>query len=271
MLTPIQALTSALLTALLVQFLTLKFTTDNQTELFDNSNNVNDHENQIINLVPESNPIIPIPDSRSEEPEEVNKLLDAIFVSHGAEDKSEEPGIPVDVVEAVDDQIKVLELVESTESEIVIRKKVLHLDTDNFDALYTADWLILAYTPWYPQSIQYLQHFQDRFTDALTEFNSTLKLGALDCQSHPRLAAILNVRSYPSLHLVTNSGRLREWPFPLSNLNQQSLRFLLNAEWRHLPVYQLLQLDNKDNPNIFLSEIQIKFFNTLTSLIVRIK
>ncbi len=269
MLTPIQALTSALLTALIVQFLTLKFTTDNQIELVDYSNDVNDHKNQITNLVPESNPIIPIPNSRIEEPEELNKLLDAIFVSHGTEDKSEEPGIPVDVVEEVDDKIN--EQNEPIKPEIAIRKQLLHLDAGNFDSIYTNDWLILAYTPWYPQSLQYLQHFQDRFTGALTEFNSTLKLGVIDCQAHPRLAALLNVRSYPSLHLVTTSGRLREWPFPLTHLNQQSLRFLLNAEWRHLPVYQLLQLDNKDNPNIFLNEIQIKFFNNLTSLIVRIK
>lgn len=274
MLTPIQAITSALLTAVLVQFLTLKFSDYQQKELFKSEENVTRTKEIVPNITK-----IPIQDSRSEEPEEVNKLLDAIFVTHGVEDKPEEKQSKVEevleqivIVTEQNEHFQPAENNKTVDIEpSVTHKVVLNLDSKSFNSIYTSDWLILAYTPWYPQSLQYFRHFTDHFMDTLTEANSSLNLATLDCQAHPRLAALLNARSYPSLHLVTSSARLREWPFPLAQLNQQTLRFLINSEWRHLPVYQLLQLDEKDNPNIYLNEIQIKIFNSIARIIVNLK
>jgi len=121
--------------------------------------------------------------------------------------------------------------------------------------------LFFRHVPWYPSSKEYLNHF-------ITEFPSipanSFNLAILDCHSHPFLAAALNVRQYPSLHLVTKSGRLREWPFELRPIDQETLRFIVNGHWKHLPVYQLLKsIDDKHQ--LFLSFIQIKAFNLFSS------
>ena len=124
---------------------------------------------------------------------------------------------------------------------------------------------LFSLVPWYPSAIEYLNHFKTEF--ALIPQNTPINLATIDCHSYPFLAAVLNVRRYPSLLLVTQSGRLREWPFELKPLDQTALSFIINGHWKHLPVYQLLKPYN-DNHQLFLSFTQIKAFNSFTQLTV---
>ena len=125
------------------------------------------------------------------------------------------------------------------------------------------------HVPWHPGSQLYLDHFLAAFTAAVaTCHSSNLNLAVLDCHSNPLLAAALNVRQYPSLHLVSESGCLREWPFELKTLDQESLRFIVHEHWRHLPVYQHIK-PISDKQSLLLPLIQIKIFNKILSFIVK--
>lgn len=286
MLTPIQAILSALLTAVLVQFLTQR------------ALNYSEHDNNLVI----KDEIINLKQNEYENfqesvPDEVNKLLDAIFVTHGVgieegkidEDEETEKGgekgletlekdeITEEKIEIIDnneivkDNVPLFYQENVKEESIRNKKEILQLDPENFNSIYTGDWLILAHVPWQPSSSVYLQHFNHTFPSSISD--GSLNFASLDCEAYPRLAALLNILSYPSLHLVTDSGRLREWPFAgINRLNQQLIQFLVQGQWKHLPVYQLLQSDDKHkNPNIFLNEIQIKFFNSVTSFMVNLK
>lgn len=113
MLTPLQAFLSALLTAFIVHYLSLKYeipTVDVKNKLV-----IIDRTVPKTLLLPTSSP--------EDEPLEVNKLLDAIFVSHGIETETVE---------------------EEKETEKLQKKEILILDESNFSLVYTGDWLILA-------------------------------------------------------------------------------------------------------------------------------
>ena len=111
MLTPLQALLSAFLTGLIVQYLSIKFEHKNETK---NLKIVLDRTIPKTLLLPTSSP-------GDEPPLEVNKLLDAIFVSHGieAETTAENLNLPE-------------------------KREITILDQSNFSSVYTGDWLILA-------------------------------------------------------------------------------------------------------------------------------
>lgn len=121
MLTPIQALLSAILTGFLVQLLTIRF--------YNQHENVLEHKNLIIQPqkiavnVPESLqlPKCPLEELATPPPVEVNKLIDAIFVTHAIEDDKPE-----------------IKETEETPTPITI------LNESNFQSIYTGDWLILA-------------------------------------------------------------------------------------------------------------------------------
>lgn len=125
-----------------------------------------------------------------------------------------------------------------------------------------------SHVPWYPSAKDYFDHFTTEF--ASIPLSAPVNLATIDCHSYPLIAATLNVRQYPSLHLVTQSGRLREWPFELKPLDQQALSFIVNGQWKHLPVYQLLKPFD-DKQQLLLSSFQIKAFNSFTSFTVTIK
>lgn len=304
MLTPIQAIVSALLTAVIVQLITLQL---NKLEANEAENNT---LNEIITDISSHNPntnfesISSIKNdakfNRNEADSEVNKLIDAIFVTHGMEDKSSaetfesvessesvkpsessesekpsessgstKPAESAESVEPVDESLEKPTQSPSPESsDSPQQEPPVHLHEDNFNSVYSGDWLILAYAPWHPESIS----FYNNFLSVSLPNATTLSLVVLDCQENPRLAALLNVRSYPSLHLVTNSGRLREWPFPLAPLNnhQASLRFLANADWKYLPVYQKLKANDKEDVNIFINQVQIQIFNYFMRYMVKL-
>lgn len=116
MLTPLQAFLSAILTALIVQYLSIKYeipSPDAKNEAV-----IIDRTIPKTLLLPTSSP--------EDEPLEVNKLLDAIFVSHGVETESFK------------------EEEETEKLELPQKKGILVLDESNFSSVYTGDWLILA-------------------------------------------------------------------------------------------------------------------------------
>lgn len=117
MLTPLQALLSAVLTGLIVQYLSSKF--ELREELDDKIKNLKiilpDRKIPKTLLFPTSSP-------EDEPPLEVNKLLDAIFVSHG------------------------IQAEEADNSKLLPeRREIIIIDESNFLSVYTGDWLILAY------------------------------------------------------------------------------------------------------------------------------
>jgi hypothetical protein len=117
MLTPLQACLSAILTALIVQYLSIKFTIETSENKSTKLDFVLDRTIPKTLLLPTSSP--------DDEPPllEVNKLLDAIFVSHGIEIES---------------------FNEFEKSELPEKRKIVDLDESNFSLVYTGDWLILA-------------------------------------------------------------------------------------------------------------------------------
>lgn len=123
--------------------------------------------------------------------------------------------------------------------------------------------------PWFDSAATYLQHFTSKFPEALAQATakSSLNLATLDCHEHAFLSAVLQVRQYPALVLVTDSGRLRDWPFELKLLDQEALSFLVNRHWKHLPVYQLLKSSNNKQPFLFTT-LQIRAFNLLTGFLL---
>lgn len=112
MLTPLQALLSAVLTGLIVQYLSVKYGFPEELEII----NVKE-----LRTIDRSVPITLqlstcLPD---EEPSvEVNKVLDAIFVTHGIE----------------------TEIEKHLNSELVPKT----LNESNFSSIYSGNWLILA-------------------------------------------------------------------------------------------------------------------------------
>lgn len=115
MLTPLQAFLSALLTAFIVQYLSLKYESKIPTVDANNKLVIIDRTVPKTLLLPTSLP--------EDQPIEVNKLLDAIFVSHGIE------------TETVDKEKR---------TEKLQKKEILILDESNFSLVYKGDWLILA-------------------------------------------------------------------------------------------------------------------------------
>ena len=115
MLTPFQAFLSAALTALLVQYLSLKY--ENQPE---NKSSVTFAASALIDRTVPKTLLLPTSSADDEPTPEVNKLLDALFVSHGIEEETAQ--------EAIKPQ----------------KKEILVLDDLNFSAVYTGNWLILA-------------------------------------------------------------------------------------------------------------------------------
>lgn len=125
------------------------------------------------------------------------------------------------------------------------------------------------HVPWYPSAKAYLDHFKAAFPSALAASpSSNLNVAVLDCHANPLLAVALNVRQYPSLNLVTESGRLREWPFELKPLNQESLRFIAHEHWKYLPVYQRIK-PISDRHTLLIPLLQIKTYNSILSFIVK--
>ena len=118
--------------------------------------------------------------------------------------------------------------------------------------------------PWYPISVEYLEHFKSVLPISLSLSNSSLKIAVLDCHSYPRLAGLLNIRSYPSLRFVTSSSKLREWPFDLQPFNNETIQFLLNRDWVHLPAFQILKSNESKKGHSFIvrfTEMQIEAYN----------
>lgn len=124
MLTPLQALLSALLTALIVQYLSIKYAVASEDQQL---------KIAVISRKIPKTLLLPTSSLGDEPPPppppEVNKLLDAIFVSHGIEDQ------------IVKDDGKVDENIEETPLE---KKEIIILDESNFSSVYNGDWLILA-------------------------------------------------------------------------------------------------------------------------------
>ena len=339
MLTPVQAVLSALLTALLVEFLTRRslfhLATDEPVLSTEIANQVAD--------IPEKLDI-----ETGNEPEDVSKLLDAIFVTHGIGIASIEESDNADIIERANtvhlDSSATTATMESTEttdnaitesasitdiggitnnaditesasitnnaditynanikynadttdsadttesasitdnadntdsgitdssktigppSTPTIPPKLLELNESNFASLSTGNWLLLAHFPLHPPSLLYHTHFLTDYPNAVR--NPRLSFATLDCDAHPILAAALHVRHYPSLHLITENGRLRDWPFQLQKLDQRASWFLANSQWEHLPVYQLLR---PVDGSLRLTAIQIAAFNRVHRLIV---
>ena len=116
MLTPFQALLSAVLTGLIVQYITIKFEKlETPSEILSKPQIVLDRTIPKTLLLPTSSP--------EDEPSvKVDKLLDAIFVSHGVK----------------------AEIAEIEEESNVIKREIIILNESNFVSVYSGDWLILA-------------------------------------------------------------------------------------------------------------------------------
>lgn len=277
MLTPAQAILSALLTAIFVEFLTRRYGYNYEQQL-------------PAPLEPETikSPFLSdnleIPAAVAEEPDEVNKLLDAIFVSHGVgiepaeglavtENQSEQvsenqsPDVAAADTETVTAETITAETETADDPSPTAHNStiaVLELTESNFDSLFTGNWLVLSHLPFHHPSARYLAHFLADYPDAV--HNPLLRLATVDCNAHPLVAAALQVRQYPSLQMVTGEegGRLREWPFEMQKLDQRTSWFLAHSQWSHLPVYQQLRpLD----ASLALAAIQIALFNKAHRLI----
>ena len=282
MLTPVQAILSALLTAILVEFITRRY----GANLFELTRV---EEPAVPAILVNNNDYDVVAGNearRAEEPEEVSKLLDAIFVSHGVEEevkvdkfREEEYNIHVEVNEEppviangesvnkefVNEKPVNEEPVNETPSLTESTQQVLQLTESNFESISKGNWLILAHVPWHHSSSAYLSHFLSDYPTAIR--NPSLNFATVDCDAYPKLAAALNVKRYPSLQLVTEEGRLREWPFEMRKLDQQASWFLLHSQWTHLPVYQLLKPVDE---SLALSAFQIDIFNKAGSYIVNL-
>lgn len=275
MLTPAQAILSALLTAILVEFLTRRYGSGSNYETIP-------LESEIIKTITISNNLeIPSEPPAPPAAAEVNKLIDAIFVSHGigiepestVENVTEATEIATAEIET-ENLNKTETLDDSAEAQnneqiapflfpflFPFPFPVLELDESNFNSLFTGNWLILSHFPFHTPSSLYHDHFITHFPSAIR--SPHLKLATVDCNAHPMIAAALQVRHYPSLQMVTEEGRLREWPFELRKLDKKASWFLAKSQWSHLPVYQLLRpLD----ASLVLSAIQIALFNKVHRL-----
>lgn len=129
--------------------------------------------------------------------------------------------------------------------------------------------LFCSHVPWFEPAASHLDHFTEKFPEALKSAKNNLNLATIDCQAHSFLCAVLQIRQYPSLLLVTDSGRLRDWPFELKKLDQEALSFLINSYWKHLPVYQLLKQSYNKQPFLFTT-LQIRTFNLIIGFMVSI-
>ena len=277
MLTPVQAILSALLTAILVEFFTRRY----GANLFELARV---DEPAVPAILVNNNDLDVVAGSegrRVEEPEEVRKLLDAIFVSHGVKeevkvDKFRFREEEYDIQAEVNEEPPVIAKGESVNEESVNEEpvietslpsestqQVLQLTESNFESISKGNWLILAHVPWHQSSALYLSHFLSDYPTAIR--NPALNFATVDCDAYPKLAAALNVKRYPSLQLMTEEGRLREWPFEMRKLDQQASWFLLHSQWTHLPVYQLLK---PVDDSLALSAFQIDIFNKAGSYIV---
>lgn len=301
MLTPSQAILSAVLTAVIVEFLSRRYGSSLfGLEVFDENIIDNGHElrTELPSIEIENGFSLEKVDGEMiQEPEELNKLIDAIFVSHGVgiiDGKEESPSSEqaedykdtevqsvgddqmdpvsksqVDPLELVDtikevDPLNQLDTVSnnSNQSDPIV-KSVLNLDESNFSKIYTGNWLILAHFPFYPPSSTYLSHFLQDYPTALN--SNSVSLATLDCYEYPKLTAVLNVKRYPSLVLVVEDGKLMDWPFKLRKLDQQASWFISTSQWKHLPVYQLLQ---QVDDILIINSLQIQVFNRVFKFIV---
>lgn len=113
MLTPLQALLSAVLTGLIVQYLSVKFGLPETIEI------KNIKKLKIVDRSVPRTLQLPTCLPEDEPPSaEANKVIDAIFVTHGIEAQNE--------------------------LEMDIYKVPINLDESNFSSIYSGNWLILA-------------------------------------------------------------------------------------------------------------------------------
>lgn len=109
-----------------------------------------------------------------------------------------------------------------------------------------------------------MRRFKEHFITKYAQSTDKLNFAIIDAEKYPFLAGQLQVREYPSLSFVTESGRLRPWPFTrIEYINQDILRFFTHSLWSHLPVYQQLHLESSN-----ISGIQIAIFNMIAKPLV---
>lgn len=115
-------------------------------------------------------------------------------------------------------------------------------------------------------SDKFLKIFQEQYC---TMAPTTLKCAVLNVNGEELIVAGLQIKNYPSLRLVTEGGRLREWPFRIFyGISQEIVSFAAHQHWTLLPVYQ--KLPNLDESDWFLSftAFQIKTFNFCLGFLV---
>jgi hypothetical protein len=99
---------------------------------------------------------------------------------------------------------------------------ILDIDVDNHHLLLKGNWIIMISTDWTPSQGKHLQWWKD----SQLEYNSTkstgtvslnkiepqssdgdtLRFAYVDGETSPELVALLQVRGYPSIRLVTDDG-----------------------------------------------------------------
>lgn len=114
MLTPLQALLSAVLTGLIVQYLSVKFGFP-EVQVIESIKNLKIFDRSVPKTL-----LLPTCLPEDEPPAEVNKVIDAIFVSHG---------IAADLEQQVNSESG---------------PEIITLNESNFSSVYSGNWLILA-------------------------------------------------------------------------------------------------------------------------------
>lgn len=102
------------------------------------------------------------------------------------------------------------------------KNTLLSIDVDNHSLLLKGNWIIMISTDWTPSQDKHLQWWKD----SQIEYNATkstetasletkepqsgnddtLRFAYVDGESSPELVALLQVRGYPSVRLVTDNG-----------------------------------------------------------------
>ena len=148
-----------------------------------------------------------------------------------------------------------LELSLASSDKINNTAMVEHINMDNYVKLNESNWFVYIYTPW----SYWCNVFEHTWTSLLERMyhlhpHMDIKFASIDADSHPGLAAWLQVVHYPSLILIRN-GSMR--PYYHYNKSLALLEEYLLDDWQK----QRVKIQLGDSWSIWY-EFQIRIWNS---------
>ncbi|KAJ3122029.1 thioredoxin- transmembrane protein 4 [Nowakowskiella sp. JEL0407] len=115
----------------------------------------------------------------------------------------------------------------------------LFLSESNYSVIENGTWLVQIYAPWCPFS-QKLQQLWPEVVSNLSVYNSSYMFAKVNGPLNPKIASILEIRSYPSIKLIQDGN---VWTYDHRNERYASVGeivYFVQTKWKLMLFYNRL-------------------------------